>query len=258
MRRLSLVVLVAALLGAVPGAAPAMAAGERTIAVVVDFGVGEGLPHSFTLCVKEPAGATDAQALADALATRKLQQSNYSSSGLLCSIAGYPSTGCGVPTSAGYSYWAYFHGGAAGWSYASDGPAERTASPGTAEGWRFERDGRGNPSDQVPTGPSSPTALCPSSTETPSTTVPAVTTTTAATPVPLPATASSTTTSAPSRPTSTTTTPSVVHEAAARTAAAHEHASSPGSSSAMVTVAAVGLLALLGVVALVLRRRSRA
>jgi MYXO-CTERM domain-containing protein len=256
-RRLSFLFLVAALLGAVPGAAPATAAGERTIAVVVDFGVGEGLPASFTLCVKEPAGATDAQALADALATRKLQQSTYSSSGLLCSIAGYPSTGCGVPTSAGYSYWAYFHGSAAGWSYASDGPAERTAAPGTAEGWRFERDGRGNPSDQVPTGPSSPTALCPSSTETPSTTLPAVTTTTAATPVPLPATASSTTTSSPSHSTSTTT-PSVVHEAAARTAAAHEHASSPGSSSGMVTVAAGGLLALLGVVALVLRRRSRA
>ena len=257
MRRLSLVVLVAALLGAVPGAAPAMAAGERTIAVVVDFGVGEGLPHSFTLCVKEPAGATDAQALADALATRKLQQSTYSSSGLLCSIAGYPSTGCGVPTSAGYSYWAYFHGSAQGWSYASDGPAERTASPGTSEGWRFERDGRGNPSDQVPTGPSSPTALCPSSTETPSTTLPAVSTTTAATPDPLSATASSTTTSVPSRPTSTTT-PSVVHEAAARTAAAHQHASSPVSSSGMVTVAAVGILVLLGIVALVLRRRSKA
>ena len=257
MRRLSLVVLVAALLGAVPGAAPAMAAGERTIAVVVDFGVGEGLPQSFTLCVKEPAGATDAQALADALATRKLQQSNYSSSGLLCSIAGYPSTGCGVPTSAGYSYWAYFHGSAQGWSYASDGPAERTASPGTSEGWRFERDGRGNPSDQVPTGPSSPTALCPSSTETPSTTLPAVSTTTAATPDPLSATASSTTTSVPSRPTSTTT-PSVVHEAAARTAAAHQHASSPVSSSGMVTVAAVGILVLLGIVALVLRRRSKA
>ena len=257
MRRLSLLFLVAALLGAVPGAAPAMAAGERTIAVVVDFGAGEGLPASFTLCVKEPAGATDAQALADALTTAKLRQSTYSSSGLLCSIAGYPSTGCGVPTSAGYSYWAYFHGSAQGWSYASDGPAERTASPGTSEGWRFERDGRGNPSDQVPTGPSSPTALCPSSTETPSTTLPAVSTTTAATPDPLSATASSTTTSVPSRPTSTTT-PSVVHEAAARTAAAHQHASSPGSSSGMVTVAAVGILVLLGIVALVLRRRSKA
>ncbi len=257
MRRFSLLILAAALLGAVPGAAPALAAGERTIAVVVDFGAGEGLPASFTLCVKEPSGATDAQALADALTTAKLRQSTYSSSGLLCSIAGYPSTGCGVPTSSGYSYWAYFHGGAEGWSYASDGPAERTASPGTAEGWRFERDGRGNPSDQVPPGPSGPAALCPSSTETTSTTLPAVTTTTEATPVPISATASSTTTSQPLPPTSTTT-PSVVHEAAARTAAAHEHSSSPASASAMVTVAAVGLLAVLGVVALVLRRRSRA
>jgi hypothetical protein len=191
------------MIGSVPGAAPALAAGERTIAVVVDFGSGQGLPSSFSLCVREPAGATDAQALADALASRGLATPTYSSAGLLCTIAGYPATGCGARAPGGYSYWAYFHGGGR-WGYATDGPAERQADPGVPQGWRFEPTGHGNPSDPAPDGPSDVASICPAAT-TP-TTVPTggVTTTTA----PRSAVGEATTTDIST--TTTTTTPGTV------------------------------------------------
>jgi hypothetical protein len=193
------------MIGSVPGAAPALAAGERTIAVVVDFGSGQGLPQSFSLCVREPAGATDAQALADALASRGLATPTYSSAGLLCTIAGFPATGCGARAPGGYSYWAYFHGGGR-WGYATDGPAERQADPGVAQGWRFEPNGHGNPSDPAPDGPSDVASICPAaSTPTTGPTTGGVTTTTAPSSV-----AGEATTTVITTTTSTTTRGSVV------------------------------------------------
>lgn len=258
MRRSPLLIASAALLGALPGSAPAIAAGERTIAVVVDFGAGEGLPPSFTLCVKEPPGATDAEALADALADLKRTQPSYSSSGLLCSIAGYPAAGCGTPTPSGYSYWAYFHGGVSSWTYASDGPAEHTASPATAEGWRYESNGRGNPSDPPPGGSARAAALCPRSVVvSTTTTMPAVThTTTVATALSTTPSSSTTTTTLDRN---TTTTRAVnVHEASKHVAAGDLRHAASRTSSGVVTGAAVVLLAALTGVGLWLRRRGQA
>ena len=155
---------IAGLLGAVvlsvPGASSAAAASTQVIAVVIDFGTGVGAPGSLVKCVHEPQGASSGQALNDALAQAHLTVASYSASGLLCSMDGYPSAGCGTPTSTGYQYWAYFHGDAAGWHYAQDGPNERQASPSLSEGWRFEDAGRGNPSDPPPLQSSDPAQLC--------------------------------------------------------------------------------------------------
>ena len=244
-----------------PGAAPELAAGGRAIAVVVDFGTGQGLPASFSLCVHEPAGATDAQALADALAARGLSSPTYSSAGLLCSIAGFPAGGCGTRAPGGYSYWAYFHGGSR-WTYATDGPAERGADPGVPEGWRFEPNGHGNPSDAPPGASSTPSSVCPSTTP-PSTAAPTgVVTTTSAprsvgqptatttTPSSTTSTSSPTAALAPPRPT----TPASAH--LAQGAPAGTTTSSPSSSTSVGTLLAAGILVvLLGAGAVLLRRR---
>ena len=157
--RVRLAAFVAIGLGAaLPGAAPALAAGARGIAIVVQLG--EGRSSIIDLCVTEPTGVTGAQALADGLRQAGLAAPSYASSGLLCSIAGQPSTGCGVRTSAGYQYWAYFHGSPSGWTYAADGPGTHLASPDSVEGWRFEGAGSGHPNDPGPEVTADPTAVC--------------------------------------------------------------------------------------------------
>jgi len=82
------------------------------IAVVIDFGTGGGAHQPVVECVHEPQGATSGQALNDALAKANLPLPSYDAngSGLLCSLGGYPTQGCGVQTPSGYQYWAYFHG----------------------------------------------------------------------------------------------------------------------------------------------------
>ena len=252
--------MAASLFGAAPGAAPALGAAERTIAVVVEFGSGQGLPASFALCVKEPSGATDAQALTDALVSQGLPAPTYSSAGLLCTSAGYPSTGCGARAPGGYSYWAYFHGGSSRWTYATDGPAERRADPAVPEGWRFEPSGHGNPSDAAPDRPSATASICPStaspanqpaspaSTTIPPSTVGLTTTTTTI------SASTATTTMAP--PAATVPVTRVIDRTAERPAAPAAVRPSAGSlTGTMVAVAALGLLITVGVV-LTRRRRS--
>ncbi|MEI8050297.1 MAG: hypothetical protein WCI12_02550 [Actinomycetes bacterium] len=160
---------VVAMLASLPGAAPAAAATERAIAVVVDFGTG-GSFDGFVRCVHEPEGATDAQALVDALAQEGLAGATFASSGLICSLGGIPTTGCGTRTPAGYSYWAYFHGSNSQWSFANDGPAERKASPVTVQGWRFESMGRGNPTDPGPRSQPDVAGICGEASPVPATT----------------------------------------------------------------------------------------
>ena len=240
------------------------------IAVVIDFGTGGGAHQPVVECVHEPQGATSGQALNDALAKANLPLPSYDAngSGLLCSLGGYPSQGCGVQTPSGYQYWAYFHGDSSGWHYAQDGPNERTAASSLTEGWHFEDRGHGNPGDPPPAGPSSPTRLCASVTP-PS--VPVATTTSIPTrgggtsttapqrlSVPTPSTAPSppkgtkaTVTSAPEAPRLTGTTSTSTTAAAL----AAEHGESGPSAGALI---ALGLVAAGGVTGAVLWRRRRA
>ena len=242
---------------ALPGATPALAAGARGIALVIQLG--EGRDSIIDLCVAEPAGVSGAQALADGLRQAGLAAPTYATSGLLCSIAGRPATGCGVRTAAGYQYWAYFHGSASGWTYAADGPGTHLASPDSAEGWRFEGAGSGHPNDPGPVVAADPVAVCAAAHPVPPTTAPVPTT--SAPPVVDHTGGVATTTTAAT--TTTTVHPGVmttVGEVSARqhprVAAAHD-AVAPGSSSSWGALSGVALLCVvLGAGIVIWRRRA--
>jgi len=184
-RRFLAAALVGGVVAVLPGTVSALAAGAQTIAVVIDFGNGQS-PE--IVCASTSNGASDAQALTNAMTQMGQAAPTFASTGLLCSIAGYPTSGCGSSAASHYAYWAYFHGTSSGWSYAHNGPAEQAATAPVAEGWRFESNGTGGSSDPAPASSSNAATLCPVtpvSTTTPSTTVPqgsaqgaAVTTTT--------------------------------------------------------------------------------
>jgi hypothetical protein len=152
------------------GAAPTMSgAVTRTVvanaptvrvAVVIDFGPSARMsPRIVIKCPKVPAGTNGATVLASVADSFHVPAPTYAASGLLCSIDGYPSTGCGTLTSAGYAYWSYWHGGRH-WSYANVGPAEWTVTNDDVEGWRFEDHGAANPSDAAPALPSDFETVC--------------------------------------------------------------------------------------------------
>lgn len=73
---------------------------EKRVALVIDPGTGrdapagERPPQPSTICAQLPDDASAADALAQVAAPLR-----YNSSGLLCAISGYPSTGCGERTS---------------------------------------------------------------------------------------------------------------------------------------------------------------
>lgn len=73
---------------------------EKRVALVIDPGTGrdapagERPPQPTTVCAQLPEDASAADALAQVAAPLR-----YNSSGLLCAINGYPSTGCGERTS---------------------------------------------------------------------------------------------------------------------------------------------------------------
>ncbi len=113
------------------------AADTPHVGLVVDFGdvtsvPGEPTPTVQTICLPYTSGETGADLLSAAGA-----QLHWGSSGLLCSIDGYPSDECGRNTPGGYEYWSYWHGGPAGWTYATGGPTSYRLSAGSVEGWRF-------------------------------------------------------------------------------------------------------------------------
>jgi MYXO-CTERM domain-containing protein len=140
-----------------PFADVAGAAGEVTVAFVLDFGG----PRSdqVTGCVTVPASDSRYDALAAFAAQERLALPTYNASGLLCSINGTPSSGCGQVVSGGYIYWSYFTGGTGAWSYADTG-AFGTVTPGDVEGWRFQDPGTGLPNDPAPRTTPDYTALC--------------------------------------------------------------------------------------------------
>ena len=208
-----------ALLGALLGpSAAAAATGRIDVAVAIDFG--SGGPHSVATCVSVPEGSSGSAALAQV----RLPRATYSgSSGLLCSIAGWPNaTDCGRRDGAGYHYWSYFHGSSTGWTYASNGPAANRASEASAEGWRFQDAGTGRPGDPAPRLSASDRSACAKLHQ-------ASATTTTPMPVTIPGVAVATTTSSPQQPRVTTTT--------SRATALPSHGSAatvPASSSAPV------------------------
>ena len=140
-------------------------AGEVSVAFVLDFGGSSS--DQVTGCVTVPSTDTRYDALAAFVQEKGLTQPSYAPSGLLCSINGVPSSGCGQIIAGGYIYWAYFTGGAHGWVYASTG-AGGTVGTDDVEGWRFENPGSGNPGDPGPRtaphydslcGPTTPTTV---------------------------------------------------------------------------------------------------
>ena len=145
-------------------------AGEVSVAFVLDFG---SSGNRVVGCVTVPASDTRYDALAAFAQEKNLTQPGYAPSGLLCSINGIPSSGCGQVVAGGYIYWAYFTGGAHGWTYASSG-ASGTVGTDDVEGWRFENPGSGNPGDPGPRTAPRYDSICGSSTPTTTTTTTSV------------------------------------------------------------------------------------
>jgi hypothetical protein len=136
--------------------------GSRGGKIVVPVVIDDSRDAPAVACVPVARGSTGSQVLQVRARLLGVPPPTYNASGLLCSIDGYPSSGCGVHSGNHYAYWAYFHGGAS-WTYANGGPAAWPVTPGDVEGWRFEPDGSGTPSDPPPRAPSSAPALCPAS-----------------------------------------------------------------------------------------------
>jgi hypothetical protein len=134
--------------------------GDVHVAFVVDFGIGSKMAREVAIdCLTVPRGTNGTVALALLSSVAKAQDPTYNDSGLLCSIDGYPSSGCGAASGGGYSYWSYWHGGAH-WSYANVGPASWTVTNDDVEGWRFEVASAGASTDPPPEAPSSYAAAC--------------------------------------------------------------------------------------------------
>jgi hypothetical protein len=139
----------------------AAASGASHAGLVVDFGTvtdAGTVPHSTpqAKCVTFGGTESGSQLLVDAGHVLSFDPR----SGLLCSIDGYPASGCGKATSAGYEYWSYWHGGSK-WTYATSGPDTTYVKSGGVEGWRFVS-GSDSSNERAPryspAGPPCPTA----------------------------------------------------------------------------------------------------
>jgi len=140
------------------------AAGQVSVAFVLDFGTGT---TPVVGCVTVDAAANRYEALSAFLRLKNMAQPSYATSGLLCSINGIPSTGCGQVVNGGYVYWSYFTGGTGGWTYANSG-ASGGVTPGDVEGWRFQNPGQGNPHDPPPVPMPQYDSICVAGTASPS------------------------------------------------------------------------------------------
>ncbi|MEZ5380819.1 MAG: hypothetical protein R2754_03370 [Microthrixaceae bacterium] len=191
-RRQLALALVAALVapawaGAPAGAAPAapcQGSGGTRVSVVVDYGTVSGNSSPSAACITITSTMNGAQFLAARAQALGTPPPTYAPSGLLCSIDGYPSGGCGTRTGGKYLYWSYWNGQSGRWVYSSQGPASRRMTANSVEGWRFVN-GSGGPSDPAPRIAPNRTAICPAPKPTP-TQAPATTPRTAA-PAPRPA-----------------------------------------------------------------------
>ncbi len=146
---------------AAAGTLPCVArAGEIRVAVVIDFGTSPGSPGGTSQVCVPVSERTDAAAL---LAARAQQLGvvapRYNGVGLLCSIDGYPSSGCGESVGGVARYWAYWLGSGSGWSYANVGPAGHQVDGNVVEGWRFI-EGTAGDHGPAPRGPSVASDIC--------------------------------------------------------------------------------------------------
>src|SRR5262249_12318269 len=128
----------------------ACAAAQVRVAIVVDFG---DVRSATTTCVAVGSGDNGATVLAARASQLGTPPPRCASAGLLCAIDGVPASGCGTTHGGRYAYWAYFHGAATTWSYASIGPAGSRVRADVVEGWRWEPNGAGNPTDPAPRPP---------------------------------------------------------------------------------------------------------
>jgi len=149
------------------------AAGEVTVAFVLDFGPGG---RQVVGCVSVPDTASRYDALSAFATQEGLVPPSYAPSGLLCSIDLIPASGCGQSVAGGYVYWSYFTGSGGRWIYSSTG-AFATVTKGDVEGWRFQDPGTGRPNDPGPRTAADYNSIC--STVSPTTTTTTTTTTTA-------------------------------------------------------------------------------
>lgn len=168
---------------------------EIRVGIVVDFGTDDGAPSGpQAACVVVQQGATSADVLL-AWSASTVGAPRYDVSGLLCAIGGYPASGCGERTGAGYRYWSYWEGGSGVWRYSSGNPHVQPARADRVEGWRFQESSGSGGDAQPPRR--APGGLCPD--QPPTTTVPV--TTASPTTVPPPATSTPTpVVTAPSTP----------------------------------------------------------
>ena len=139
----------------VPFKAVVMAAGDVSVAFVVDFGSGGVV----TACVKVPPTDDGYGALTAFTQQEGEAAPTYNDSNLLCSINDDPSTGCGQAVPGGFDYWSYWHGTSGSWSYSGTG-ASGTVTNGDVEGWRFEDPGAATPSDPPPRSAPNYGAIC--------------------------------------------------------------------------------------------------
>lgn len=133
------------------------------VAVVIDFGDGPSTPSApITKCVPVQQGSTLLDALTQAVG---LSNVTFATSGLLCTIDGYPtaqvSSSCGQAVSGGYRYWSFWTSTSGNWSYAKVGAGSIVATTGAVEGWRFEYNGTGNSNDAAPTVAANFQTICP-------------------------------------------------------------------------------------------------
>lgn len=140
---LGVLVAVSAVVG-IPGTARSVGAAACAevpgdhIAVVIDFGDAPGAPSGvWARCVPRSASMRNGLQVLRA-ATDGIGQD---ASTKICQISGIPATwdavNCSAPRDGKVSYWAYFRGTSAGWTYSGVGAAGVAADPNIVEGWRF-------------------------------------------------------------------------------------------------------------------------
>ena len=137
--------------------ARACAAGAVHVAVVVDVGSGNTVS---AVCVAGGTNDNGATILAARASMLGEPQPRYNAAGLLCAIDGVPATGCGNASGGHYAYWSYWHGTGGKWTYNNFGPASARANSTVVEGWRYQPDGSGLPTDPAPRGPATASAVC--------------------------------------------------------------------------------------------------
>jgi hypothetical protein len=195
----------------------ACAAGTTHVAIIVDLGSGSSVS---ALCVPAGSSSNGATILAARASMLGTPQPRYGPSGLLCAIDGVPSTGCGVVQNGHYMYWSYWHGSGGSWSYSNIGPASTGADAAVVEGWRWQPQGAGRPTDPAPRGPATASTICvppapPTTARAPVTNPRNTVTTRPSTPV---TAAHSATTGGPDGPTGTTNPATGAHPAPSTTA----------------------------------------